>query len=62
MSVVLPEQLRAAARRHAAHPLVCPCGGEVELAGEGFKGAVRCGTCGALHETLAALVRKDGGR
>lgn len=60
MSAILPEQLRAAARRQVSHPLVCPCGGEIELAGEGHKGAVRCLACGVIHTELAALVRKDG--
>lgn len=50
--------LRNASRRADAHPLVCPCGGEVTLAGIGFKGAVRCDACQTLHASLASLVRK----
>lgn len=52
--------LRTAARFGVAHPLVCPCGGEVQLAGPDLKGAVRCDVCQSLHASLATLVRKDG--
>lgn len=50
--------LRAVSRVSPPQPLVCPCGGDVELAGTGHGGAVRCQACGSVHETLAELKKK----
>lgn len=41
-----------------AVPLVCPCGSDVELAGEGMGGAMRCNACGDVHPTLSTLRRR----
>jgi hypothetical protein len=49
--------LRLATRSSAPHTLVCTCGGDVELAGEGYNGAVRCVRCGNTT-SLAGLVRR----